>query len=319
MPGLDEQARAKPPLASDLAAGNENLSANETVTFYLHGEAILPLDGYRFWVRVYPEKKLDVKGSFHFTSDTVQEADQNFTLNRVIFTAEREVNPFNTVAPKTMWIAEYENIMFAFTARGAYYKEADLFHYVGNAVYPDMRPQVVKSAGQLQSDRVIVSNSMPLWLALNNYVPPNPGVGPPVPTAMYPAFLMPPDLGPPWAAVDIPPAVEGIMSAPLTDPNTGSQAQLVTETVKVTLWGLRNDEALTFIQAVLQYSLAYGTFGVMNIPVPRDERRTQSELDTLAQKKTVEFVINYNQATARSIAVQLIETVETTFLPQGAT
>jgi len=55
--------------------------------------------------------------------------------------------------------------------------------------------------------------------------------------------------------------------------------------VRITLFGVRNDQALDFVACVNQYSLDYDMFGVMNMPTIRDEKRTQAELNVIAMKK----------------------------------
>jgi hypothetical protein len=110
---------------------------------------------------------------------------------------------------------------------------------------------------------------------------------------------------------------EGLMSAPLWSDNWNSD-QLVQESVKVTMYGLRNDDAITLRDCVLRYASSYGTFGVMNVPVIRDEKRTQTELSTLSQKKSVTFQINYMQSASRSIARQLIQSAQATFISKAS-
>ena len=51
-------------------------------------------------------------------------------------------------------------------------------------------------------------------------------------------------------------------------------------------------------------------------PTVRDEKRAQSELLILAQKKTIEFEIDYYQCAARNIARQLIENATVLCLPE---
>ncbi len=79
---------------------------------------------------------------------------------------------------------------------------------------------------------------------------------------------------------------------------------------------MRNDDALDFLDCVLQRSLDYDEFGIMNMPVVRDEKRTQSELNAIAQKKTIQFEISYNQNRMNSIARELILSAIPTFVPQ---
>jgi hypothetical protein len=320
MPGpADEAFAARSPLGGTLQAGVDQISINQEITFTLYKRVVLPLDGFVFYMKANPETTLVAEGSLHYASDSHQDESQTFTVNAVVFTSEDEVQDLNEVAPDEVYIGTFEGIQFAFNQRGSFYRQALQFHYRGNAIYPDIGPQVVDTPDSLDPDRVIVSNSLPLWLALNGYVPVNPGLGFPNPVTLYPALLVPANIAPPWAAVEIytDPNSAGLMSAPLLD-STASHYQLVTERVKITLYGLRNDEALTFIDCVLQYSLAFDTFGIMNVPVPRDERRAQSELSVIAQKKSVEFDINYYQSTARNVARQLITKATTTFITKAS-
>lgn len=319
MPTIDEAVQSgKTELASDLAAGIEAISYNQSITFVKYTRAVLPLDGYLFWVKATPEKTINVKGSLHYASDTIQNADGTFALNRVVFTAEKEVEDFNNIAPNVEWICSFQKIRFSFNSRSSFYKQADVYHYHGDAIYPDMATQVIDSAADLHPERVIVSNSLPIWLGINGYNPPNSGAGFAMPAiTMYPAYLIPPNIVPPFASIDIDDGLtEGVAAAP-TLQSDSSHYQLTTDRVKITLWGLRNDEAMQFIDCINAYSLAYNWFGIMNIPIIRDEKRTQSELNTLAMKKSVTFEISYYQYQAREIARQLIEQARTTFIIPG--
>lgn len=314
MPAVDEALTAPNPLASDLAAGVKVISQERTITFTLYNRAVLPLDGYVFWVKTSPADTREASGSLHYSSDTEQGEAENYAINRVVFTALEEIEDMNEVAPDQLWIGVIDGIQFSFTSRGSFYQQANVYHYVGNAVYPDMARQIVNLSTDLDPTKVIVSNCLPLWLALNGYAPPNPGLGFAMPVTLFPSFLSPQNLVPPFATVDIQDgSTEGIMAAPLLL-SDGSHAQLVTDRVKVTLWGLNNEEALSFIDCVNAYSLNYDTFGIMNIPVIRDDKRTQSELGTLAQKKSAIFDVSYYQYTARAIARQLIVDARATFL-----
>jgi hypothetical protein len=315
MPAVDEALGAPSNLASDLHAGIEAISANQLVTFEKYQRFVLPLDGYVFWVKVAGAPTRQAKGSLHIISDQQQTAEETYAINRVIFTSEEEIEDLNEVEPQFMWVGEIESVRFSFNSRGSFYKQALVYHYVGNAIYPDMETQIIDDPADLEPDKVIVSNSLPLWLALNGYVAPNPGLGFNMPTTMFPAFLTPINDIPPYAAVDIiDGTTEGVQAAPTLTADL-SHYQLMTERVRITLWGLRNEEALQFIDCILAYSRNYDTFGIQNIPVIRDEKRTQSEMNTLAQKKSTEVVISYYQYTARDVARQLIETAQATAIP----
>lgn len=322
------------PMSADLKAGVGNISVNQTVTFRKYKRLILPLDGYLFWVRaslvrpgavfntsplntdafnskpqatqapVTDVPDLVIRGSLHYSTDTRQEESENYAANHVVFTAEAEVQDLNTVAPDELYIAECEGVKFAFSSRGSFYRQADLFHYTGFAVYADMATQVVDDVTQFNSRQLIVSNSLPIWLAFARQRPLY-GFGPNV--QLYPSFLTPPNLEPPYGAIHIPPEMtSAIGGAPRLSPRLSSTL-LNQDTVRVTLYGLNNDGAWDFLQAVLQYSLDYDLIGIMNQPTIRDDKRTQSELGTLAMKKLLEFQVSYYQERARDLARQLIK------------
>lgn len=342
MATADEALGSKTPLGSGLAAGVEAISLNQVVTFTRYRRLVLPLDGYVFWVRasilgpsaligsalpnrvfpnqaasaLTPARTFDAKGSLHYLTDTRQEASETYAANRVTFTALEEVTDLSEVAPDELWIGEFDGLRFAFSSRNSFYRQADLYHYVGFAVYADMATQIIDDPRGFDSRNVIVSNSLPAWLALNGY---NPGYGFGNPSlTLYPSFLVPNNLEPPYAAVDIPPELTRAMaSAPRINPLTSSHSQLCTDTVRITLWGTRNFSALDFVDCVNQYSVDRGIIGIMNVPVVRDEKRTQSELGTIAQKKTVEFEVSYVQERVNDVALQIIRSAVPSFTVDG--
>ena len=325
------------PLASDLAEGIKAISANQSVRFKKYVRLVLPLDGYVFWVRdslVSPSALLnamsmnsvpfnkvqritdegtylDVQGSLHYATDTRQEAEESYGLNSVVFTTMQPIEELNDIGPDVQWIAEIDDIRFSFSSRGNFYKNAAVNHYRGYAIYPDMAPQVIDKVGDFNPE-LIVSNSLPIWLSMFGYQSFY-GIKK-CPVRLYPSYLSPNNLLPPYGVVDIPPAsTHALTMAPTLGPRM-SHSQLVAERVKVTLWGTRNSTALDFLDFVLQYTLDNDTvLGLMNTPVVADEKRTQSELNTIAMKKSIEFEVNYNQATNRDIARQFIQSCVPTF------
>jgi hypothetical protein len=97
-----------------------------------------------------------------------------------------------------------------------------------------------------------------------------------------------------------------LASAPTLVRGTQSHVQLAKDTVRVTMYGLRNQAAMDFLDAFYSYCGDSGVLGVMNVPTIRDEKRTQAELRTLAQKKSVEFEVAYLQGTMRKVARQVL-------------
>ena len=315
-----EAATAKPQLGSGLAQGVETLSNNEQVTFILYVKLVLPLDGYVFWVNAslltdsalfnasqynkllynnYPEgvppRQLIASGSFHFSSDVQMLEDRQSVFNHTIFTSLVEIADFNLINPQFQYIATYQGMRFAFNTRANFYKQADLYHYRGDALYSVMNTQVIDTMTGFDTQSVIVSNSLPIWLSLNQFFP------------MYPSYLVDQNIVPAYAAVDINPSLTtALQDFPLLDPNS-NPFQLVKDTVKITMYGIRNHEALNFVQYILDYSRNTDNIGLMNMPVMQDEKMTQSELGIMAQKKTITFEVSYYQSTVNDIARQLIE------------
>jgi len=315
-----EAATAKPQLGSGLAQGVETLSNNEQVTFTLYVKLVLPLDGYVFWVNAslltdsalynasqynkllynnYPEgvpaRQLVASGSFHFSSDVQMLEDRQTVFNHTTFTSLVEIADFNLINPQFQYIATYQGMRFAFNTRANFYKQADLYHYRGDALYSVMTTQIIDSMTGFDTTSVIVSNSLPIWLALNQFFP------------MYPSYLVDQNIVPPYAAVDINPSLTtALQDFPLLDPDS-NPFQLIKDTVKITMYGIRNHEALNFVQYILDYSRNTDNIGLMNMPVMQDEKMTQSELGIMAQKKVITFEVSYYQSTVNDIARQLIE------------
>lgn len=341
MAKLDEAIGAPSQLGSDLQAGVEAISSNQTVTFTKYVKVVLPLDGFVFWVKadqvgpsalynaalmnqamygagavVTPGPYIVAEGSLHYMTDTRQDEANTMGVNRVIFTSQQPIQDLNEVGPNVLFIGVIDGIKFAFSTRSSFYRQADLWHYVGFAVYSDMETQVVDDPRSLNTRDVVVSNSLPLWLALNGYQPTIGGFGNPGIT-LYPSFLVPSNLAPPYAAVHIPPEnTRTLTGAPRIGADS-SHSQLCADIVKITMFGMRNFNALDFLDCVLQRSLDYEEFGIMNASAVRDEKRTQSELGAIAQKKSIQFEVSYYQNRMNDIARKLILSAIPSFYPTG--
>ena len=320
MASIAETSGAKAELGAGLAEGVATLSLNQTVNFTLYVKMILPIDQYVFWINgslltdtaLYnaaqynrlefdnldpapmPSRQLSARGSLHFASDVNQLEDSTPTHNHMIFTSVDPVVDFNEVNPLLMYIARENGVKFAFNQRGQFYKQADLYHYRGDALYSVMGTQVIDSMTDFDTISPIVSNSLPVWLGLNKFFP------------VYPSFLVPQNAKPPYAAVDINPAqTSAIQAFPLLDQNSNPM-QLVKDSVKITIFGKRNNDALNFASYVFQYSLDTDAIGVMNMPVIQDEKLPQSEFSIIAMKKSILFEVSYFQTTVNDLARQLI-------------
>lgn len=317
---IDEAAGFASPLNAALRAGLENIDRGSRVIFTKYVKVILPLDGFTFWVKadllsasalynasqfnrtainaapivITPAATIEVSGSMHYATDTMQDETVTKQRNRMIFTSEQDIDFFNEEGPMVLYIGEWDGVRFSFSSRSPLYAQADIYHYVGDAIYPEQESQIIDNKLDLDTRDVVVSNSLPIWLTLNQYMP------------MYPSYLVTPNMQPPYAAVHIEPNdTAAIQSAPLIG-MTSDHTQLVFDRVRITMYGLRSDTALDFVDYVYSYTLNTDNFGIMNMPVIRDTKRTQAEMTVIAMEKTIEFEINYYQTRLREIARQYI-------------
>jgi hypothetical protein len=312
---------AKTELGSGLAAGVETLTYNQEVIFTLYVKVVLPIDGYVFWVNgalltdtaIYnatqysnllynkygkdnlPARTIKAKGSLHYSSQNNQLVDRTMVINDVVFTSLQAIEDFNAINPSLMYVSEVDDFKFAFNTRASFFKQADLYHYRGHGLYSIMDTQLIDSVEQLDLNQPIVSNSLPIWLNLNQFFP------------MYPSYLVAQNIAPPYCAVDIDPnQTTALQDFPLLDPYSNPN-QLVTDTVKLVIYGRNNHDALNFVQYVLDYSRNTDDIGIMNMPTIQDEKVTQSDFNVIAQKKTITFQISYYQTTVNEITRKLIE------------
>jgi len=314
------ESLGKTELGAGLAQGVETISLNQEVTFTLYVKLILPLDGYVFWVNaalltdsaiynasqynrllydnldtVIPPKTITAKGSFHLAQELHQLEERTTTYNHITFTSLKEIQPFNLVNPSLLYIAKYENNTFAFSRRDNFYKQADLYHYRGDALYSIMNTQIIDTMTGFDTTNVIVSNSLPFWLTLNQFFP------------MYPSYLVGQNVPPLYASVDIDPRQTTALQAfPLITANS-SHYQLTKDVVKISIFGTRNYNALEFQDYVFQYSLDTDNIGILNMPIIQDEKVTQPEFGIIAMKKTITFEVSYYQQNIQDIARQMIE------------
>ena len=339
MPTVAESLGKQSQLRGGLDAALNVLSENQTVTFVRYTKVILPLDGMVYWLRadklspsallntsaqnafatggpqsiVTPATTVIAPGSLHYTTDGRQDEDETIAVHRVVFTSEKEVQALAEVAPQSLYFATLpDGNRYSFGGRQSFYEQAGLWHYVGDAVYPAFESQLIEFPNQIDLRNVVVSNSLPIWLAMDLT---NPPLGWPRAQAvpLYPSFLVPDNLPPPYGAVHIPADAQWAIQAAARFGPTLSRDQLVRESVHVTLYGLRNFNVMDFVDYVVNYSVRTEQFGIMNIPIVRDEKRTQLELSAIAMKKRVTFEVNYYQSRVRDVARQFILSVVPSF------
>lgn len=338
MVSVNEFASSQSAFASAMRQGLEAIDRDQTVTFTQYQRAILPADGYLFWIKT--PNTITVDGSLHYSINKQQNETETVSVNQVLFTAEREIEAFSAIRQDSLWIGDIASsegppcecddddleagqifpIKFAFSSRGGYYKQADIYHYVGTAVLPAMMSQLIENPASFPATP-IVSNSLPIWLAQSRF------------GHVYPSFMVPSNLEPPYIVAHIEPGgTEAVQHFPdytpgflpnsdpppayvpgVPIPDTGTaplyhqkSRQLASDRVRLTLIGFDNQRAQKYLSYLMQNSMDLNTFGFQNSPIIRDEKVTQVELATLQQRKTIEIVASYYQGAADVIAQRLI-------------
>jgi hypothetical protein len=314
---LESMGGAGATMGADLQGGIAQLSADQQFTFTLYARLILPADGFVFFapaITVTPPVDptpadlevftFSVNGSLHVAQRVDQQPENVTALQDVTFTTKRQLREFSDVAPGSLYVMTLPNgSLVAFSVQRGRYDQAGIWHYTGRALLPFEATQFIATPDAISLGGTVVSNSLPIWMAMGTDELP-----------VYPAMLSPLNFAPPYITADIQ-GTQGIgQTARIESDNT--QSQLAQETVRFTFYGLRNDAVMDFQQAVNDNSLA-GVYGIMNIPVPVDEKQGQSEFGIIAQKKTMELQVNYYQARTRDIARKLIESAFISINTQG--
>ena len=171
MPSVAEALLAPGQLAAALQSGLAQLAGPQQVTFTQYSKSTIPTDGYVFWVTT--GATIVANGSIHYATQRRQNEDDTFAVNSVDFTSEQEITAFNEIAPGLLWVGAITgalaaqdsiNLQFAFSGRSSLYFRANLWHYLGDAVYPALASQLINSMADLPAGP-IVSNSLPIWLS----------------------------------------------------------------------------------------------------------------------------------------------------------
>ena len=307
MPSLDELAEATgSQLSGVLQSAVETISSGQEISFRLYVRQVLPIDGFVYWVNaaiIAPQElarmnitaplTATIKGSLHRQVVTEQSESLSRDVNNIIFTPIEKADDFNVEDPNAIYLGEYEGTQFTFSRMESRYTQSGIYHYRGMAILPTMRSQIIDSPDDI-SDEQIISNSTPIWLALKQFA------------TVYPSFLVPSNLRPPYIAADVR-STTPLQVAPLV--YNGVRYQLAQDSVRVTLYGFSNQNALDFVDFVVEEALDGDKFGVTNVPIVSDAKSNQVEINALAKKKTVDFDVNYYQVTTREISRQLIKEV----------
>ncbi len=301
---VSEAANSPSQLAASLSAGVDQISNNQEIVFTQYNRFVSPVDGYVFWVNT--GTALTFKGSLHQTITQTQNEDETLAVNKIVFSSEEEISQFNLISPTVLyvgaWVSDGVTVQVVFNDALSVYRQAGLWHYSGDAVYPALQNMLVASVNAIPT-APIVSNSLPIWLTQNTFAP------------VYPSFLVPTNAVPPYITAHIEPdQTEVIGQFPqlgwptpiISGMNELSSAQLMRDKVRLTLYGFTNQTAIQFLQSLMQYSVNTDAFGFCNAPAIRDEKRKQTEIIALAMKKTIDIVASYYQSTANALAQRLI-------------
>jgi hypothetical protein len=327
MTTIAESSLGKTPLGSALEAGVNTISNNQTLTFELYERKISPIDGLAYWVNAsllqaskgnvntvdydttnYNEGlaynntvqplSIQVQGSLHYSTKLHQSEDRTTAYNHAIFTSLSFIQAFNTTNPQQMYICSYPHeggiLKFGFSERIPFYQQAGLWHYRGDTLYSVMFPQIIESLNDLDLATETVSNSLPIWLALD------------VPFKIYPSYLVPQNPLPPFIVAHIEPTQTTALAQTTFINSRSSSYQLTKDTVRLTMYGLNNNQAIDFMNYVFQYTLDTEIMGLMNMPIIQDQKLPQPEFNIISKKKEATFEVNYYQNRVQDVARQLI-------------
>lgn len=283
-----------------LKAGLRVIDQNQNITFTKYTRVILPYDGYVFWVLstlLDPETAapvIQIDGSFHYNSDQRQELASTIAYQNVIFTTNTMITDFNNLQPSEAYFGSFDDLQFSFSSHKNYYEQAGLYHYEGQAVYPQMATQIVDTLEVFDKREIIISNSLPIWLALNDFAP------------VYPSYLVPENLKPPYIVCHIDEnRTEQLQPIPLV--NCDGTWQLMKDRVKLVIYGFNNQDAQNYLQYIIRSSMRDNGFGIMQMGMGvKDGKHIQSELNVVAQQKFVELDISYNQHAVYKTAINYI-------------
>jgi len=308
--GIAQEAINAPgQLAATLAAGVDTLSSNQTITFQPYTKYVFTEDGFVFWVK--SGATFDVKGSLHQIADQNQNEDETIAINRMIFTSEEEVTKFNEPDSQTLYVGAWDidgvTLKVVFNTSGQTYKQAGLWHYNGDAVYPALEAQFVNSVDDLPVGP-IVSNSIGIWLSLDDFAP------------VYPSYLVPSNIRPPYIAVHIGPEdttpLQQFASYDWPGTQTGpnwyelNSSQLMQDQVKLILYGFTAQQVGQYMSYLQDHSRDTDEFGFCNSPAITDGKRKQTEIGAIAEQKIIKILASYYQRVSDAVARRLI--LETT-------
>ena len=302
-----------------LTAGEEVLGQEQTVQFTPYVRVILPIDGFVFWMNasvltpialsqhnLQSPLTFEVQGSLHYASVAHQNPDETLVIRQVDFTSPTPIAALGVLSADVMYVGLVNTALgpfkFTFSRRNSFYEAAKIYHYVGDAVYPAFDDLLIETQADFDQ-RQIVSNSLPIWLSMFSSPPFTMPFT--VSAPVYPAMLVLENIPPPYIAVEVEERPSLLQGVPIWN-STWTADQQCEDVVRLTTYGLRNDEIMSLRDFILYYSAVTGIIGIMRPPVVLDLRRPQVELAALAVKKQVELSVCYHQGAVRSLARQMI-------------
>jgi hypothetical protein len=313
-------------IAAALAQAEKTISLSNQIVFTQYQRAVLPLDGLVFWIATTTTKTVDC--SIHVETLTEQNESESMGVGHIVMTALEPLDDLMAESPTTKWIAVWKGMHIGFTRTKHFYGPSALYHFLGRALLSTELTQVIDTPGSLDPTLLIASNSIPAFILMNSWVAPyyNPynnnanAIPPATPTPLltlptiYPAFLAPANIAPPYATVQVdrsdnlaPVAWQDIDSNPYG---------LASDDVRITMFGLTNNQAWLFKDALVQFCADAGVIGLQEIGAIVDERATQSDFLIVGQKKTLKMKVSYTQAAVIDFARQQFTAVTTAYTPQ---
>lgn len=280
------------PYAGVLRNGIDFLKENNKFIFITYSKAILPYDGFIFWIK-RKEETVIVKSIEHTAEEMLQEGDTFRSESTLILTSEEPLFDFSQNDLETIKVIVCNNNRYVIRKSGENTGESGIFHYMARIIEKPLESILLDSEDDFRSRKIQLSSSIPLFILLAS------GVFDLVPVHydLYPAWLVPFNKKPPYITVEI------IKTTALA---SGSQTvihhekeyllKLVQEEVKFVLYGFDNDAAFIFLKQLEKWSTIYNYIGFMNMPCIEDEVHNQVELGSVAQKKSIELVISYYQS-----------------------
>lgn len=288
-------------LEDTLFEGYQKVSGQQQITFTRYVEKILPIDGWRFWVKAEllqnepaPFSQV-IPCSVHQSVNQTQEATKTNAITSIILTTNQEIENLKEIGQTALLIGEYKGSKFSFNVQSAFYDNANLKHYSGDAVYTENLDNFIDDIDNLDLENGIVTNSIPLFLTLNDIV------------QIYPAFLVPTNLKPPYATIEVKESKGIAAGATYNEFEDSRLAQW--DRIELNIYGLRKKQLSDFLKYLETKQLETHAFGLYWLPSIQNQNIPQSEVNVLTNKKVLTFDVNYVIEDVRNNATAFIESI----------